>query len=124
MDDLESALTKVDFPRPSARLVRSIVAAAVSLFLLWTFLTSYYTVAAESEGVVLRFGKFLKTVEPGLHFKMPLGIDEVNVVPTRRQLKLEFGFYTAGYSNVDQPGREQVEEKSMVTGDLNAALVE
>ena len=101
MDDLESALTKVDFPRPSARLVRSIVAAAVSLFLLWTFLTSYYTVAAESEGVVLRFGKFLKTVEPGLHFKMPLGIDEVNVVPTRRQLKLEFGFQTQGSTNPD-----------------------
>ena len=87
-------------------------------------LTSYYTVAADSEGVVLRFGKFLKTVEPGLHFKLPLGIDEVSFLPTRRQLKLEFGFYTAGYSNPDQPTQEQVQEKSMVTGDLNAALVE
>jgi len=124
MDDLESALTKVDFPRPSARLVRSIVAAAVFLFLLWTFLTSYYTVAAESEGVVLRFGKFLKTVEPGLHFKMPLGIDEVNVVPTRRQLKLEFGFQTLGSTNPDQTRGDEDEEKSMVTGDLNATSVE
>ncbi len=84
----------------------------------------YYTVQAESEAVVLRFGKFLKTVEPGLHFKLPFGIDEVFVVPTRRQLKLEFGFSTPGYTNPDQAPNDQEEEKSMVTGDLNAALVE
>src|SRR6202022_1136897 len=74
--------------------------------------------------VVLRFGKFLKTVEPGLHFKLPLGIDQVTVLPTRRQLKLEFGFVTSGYTNPDQPGKDAQEERSMVTGDLNAALVE
>src|SRR5437867_8920827 len=108
-------------PRFPARLIAGVVIVVLLVVLIWT---ACYTVQAESEGVVLRFGKFLKTVEPGLHFKLPLGIDEVSVLPTRRQLKLEFGFYTAGYSNVDQPGREQVEEKSMVTGDLNAALVE
>ena len=47
--------------------------------------TSYFTVGADSEGVVRRFGKFLKTVEPGLHFKLPYGIDAVTVVPTRRE---------------------------------------
>jgi len=88
-------------------------------------LTSYYTVGADSEGVVLRFGKFLTTVEPGLHFKLPFGIDSVTVLPTRRQLKLEFGFSTPGpLTNPDQAGEEPEEEKSMVTGDLNAALVE
>lgn len=104
--------------------MRLIGAGLVVVALLIIAWTSYYTVAAESEGVVLRFGKFLKTVNPGLHFKLPLGIDEVSVLPTRRQLKLEFGFYSSGFTNVDQAGREQVEEKSMVTGDLNAALVE
>jgi len=89
--------------------------------LLWT---SFYTVAAESEGVVLRFGKYLTTVNPGLHFKLPLGIDRVEVLPTRRQLKLEFGFVTRGYTDPVQGSRSQLEEKSMVTGDLNAALVE
>src|SRR6202011_3502369 len=89
---------------------------------LWT---PYYTVGAESEGVVLRFGKFLKTVEPGLHFKLPFGIDTVTVLPTRRQLKLEFGFTTPGYlTNPIQSSEDPDEEKSMVTGDLNAALVE
>jgi modulator of FtsH protease HflK len=88
-------------------------------------LTSYYTVGADSEGVVLRFGKFLKTVEPGLHFKLPFLIDRVTVLPTRRQLKLEFGFTTPGQlTNPIQASEEPDEEKSMVTGDLNAALVE
>jgi modulator of FtsH protease HflK len=49
----------------------------------------------------------------------------VTVLPTRRQLKLEFGFSTPGYTtNPIQAGQEPDEEKSMVTGDLNAALVE
>jgi modulator of FtsH protease HflK len=111
----------MNLPRPPLRLIGLAVLVIAGLIVLWT---SYYTVPAESEGVVLRFGKFLKTVEPGLHFKIPLGVDEVTVLPTRRQLKLEFGFYTAGYTNPDQPTMQQVEEKSMVTGDLNAALVE
>jgi regulator of protease activity HflC (stomatin/prohibitin superfamily) len=69
----------------------------VGVLLIAGLWTSYYTVGAESEGVVLRFEKFLKTVEPGLHFKLPFGIDAVTVLPTRRQLKLEFGFATPGY---------------------------
>jgi modulator of FtsH protease HflK len=86
---------------------------------------SYYTVGPESQGVVRRFGKYFQTVDPGLHFKLPFGIDTVTVLPTRRQLKLEFGFSTPGYTtNPIQAGQEPDEEKSMVTGDLNAALVE
>ena len=102
-----------------------IAAIAIVLLLAGVLLTSYYTVGAESEAVVLRFGKFLKTVEPGLHFKLPFGIDVVTVLPTRRQLKLEFGFGTPGnLTNPIQVGENPDEEKSMVTGDLNAALVE
>ncbi|HST31223.1 MAG TPA: SPFH domain-containing protein, partial [Chthoniobacterales bacterium] len=108
-------------PRIPVRSIAGIFALVVLIILAWT---SYYTVQAESEGVVLRFGRFLKTVEPGLHFKLPFGIDQVSVLPTRRQLKLEFGFFTPGFTNVEQPPREGGDESSMVTGDLNAALVE
>jgi membrane protease subunit HflK len=67
----------------------------------------------------------LQTVDPGLHFKLPFGIDTVTVLPTRRQLKLEFGFSRPSYAtNQIQAGQEPDEEKSMVTGDLNAALLE
>jgi membrane protease subunit HflK len=86
--------------------------------------TSYYTIAAESEGVVLRFGEYILKVPPGLHFKLPFGIDEVIEVPTQRQLKLEFGFASTGRTNPDQVGADPEKEKSMVTGDLNSALVE
>src|ERR1700704_99083 len=121
MNNQPPAVINLNLPKPPMRLIGAVLAVVAGLIVLWT---SYYTVAAESEGVVLRFGKFLKTVEPGLHFKLPLGIDEVAIVPTRRQLKLEFGFVTSGFTNPDQEPKDQEEEKSMVTGDLNAALVE
>ena len=97
----------------------------VGILLIVGLWMSYYTVGPESQGVVRRFGKYFQTGDPGLHFKLPFGIDTVTVLPTRRQLKLEFGFSTPGYtSNPIQAGQEPDEEKSMVTGDLNAALVE
>ena len=115
----------LNFNRPSVAQIAAIVIGALLIVLLIVVLLTFsYTVGAESEGVVLRFGKFFKTVEPGLHFKLPLGIDAVTVLPIRRQLKLEFGFSTAGYTNPLQAGQDPEEEKSMVTGDLNAALVE
>ncbi|MGE3166331.1 MAG: FtsH protease activity modulator HflK [Planctomycetota bacterium] len=88
--------------------------------------TSYYTVPAESAGVVLRFGRFIQTVSPGLHFKLPFGVDRVTLVQVRRQQKQEFGFGTHGATNPSQhtDPAEQLHEKSMVTGDLNAASVE
>ena len=56
----------------------------VGLLVVVGFITSMYTVQAESQGVVLRFGKYLKTVEPGLRFKLPFGVDNVYVLPVRR----------------------------------------
>ena len=97
------------------------VLAAVAVVLVWS---SVYTIPAESEGVVLRFGKYIDTVQPGLHAKLPFGMDQVSILPTRRQLKMEFGFYTPQYTNQYQVGNEPDREKAMVTGDLNAALVE
>ncbi|HZN41171.1 MAG TPA: FtsH protease activity modulator HflK [Planctomycetota bacterium] len=94
------------------------------LLLPFVIFTTYYTVPAESVGVVLRFGGFSSTQGSGLHFKLPLGIDEVILVPVQRQLKLEFGFGTPDATNPDQIGADPKRESSMVTGDLNAALVE
>jgi membrane protease subunit HflK len=88
---------------------------------LWT---AYYTVPSDSVAVVQRFGKYLKDVEPGLHFKLPLGIDVATIVPVKRQLKQEFGFSTPGATDPYQSPRDGKKETEMVTGDLNAALVE
>jgi membrane protease subunit HflK len=86
--------------------------------------TAYYTVPSDSVAVVQRFGKYLKDVPPGLHFKLPLGIDVASIVPVKRQLKQEFGFTTPGASDRFQSPRDGHLETEMVTGDLNAALVE
>ena len=109
---------------PGPHFNRQIATVAICIAAVIFAWTSFYTVPAESQGVVLRFGKRLKTVEPGLHFKLPLGIDNATILPTRRQLKLEFGFYTSGYTNPDQVERDTDDQKSMVTGDLNSAQVE
>lgn len=101
---------------------------ALSVFILiavglgvWS---SYYTVPSDSVAVVQRFGKHLKEVPPGLHFKLPLGIDKATIVPVKRQLKQEFGFATRGAKDPYQGARNGGRETQMVTGDLNAALVE
>jgi len=102
-----------------------IILAALALAGLGAW-TAYYTVPSDSVAVVQRFGKYLKDVPPGLHFKLPLGIDVATIVPVKRQLKQEFGFTTPGASDPYQSPRPQDEkrETQMVTGDLNAALVE
>ena len=81
---------------------------------------------SDSVAVVQRFGKYLKDVPPGLHFKIPLGVDVATIVPVKRQLKQEFGFATPGAKDPFQSPlpRDEQRETQMVTGDLNAALVE
>lgn len=89
--------------------------------------TSFYTVEAEEAGVVLRFGGYHSTEEPGLRFKIPFGIDQVYKVPVERLMTQEFGFGTENATNRYQyrdSRSEQEAEKQMVTGDLNAALIE
>ena len=87
-------------------------------------MTASYTIPSDSVGLVQRFGKYHKEVEPGLHFKLPLGADIVSVLPVKRQLKQEFGFQTRGATNPNQHREDTAQQSQMVTGDLNAALVE
>jgi membrane protease subunit HflK len=109
--------------RPSGGPPGLIVIALLVVVVLGVW-TSYYTVPSDSVVVVQRFGKYLKEVPPGLHFKLPLGIDSATIVPVKRQLKQEFGFSTPGASDPYQTPRDGRRETEMVTGDLNAALVE
>jgi membrane protease subunit HflK len=106
---------------------RGLIALVLIMLVSLGVWTAYYTVPSDSVAVVQRFGKYLKEVPPGLHFKLPLGIDAATIVPVKRQLKQEFGFTTPGASDPYQSpidGSRQKRETEMVTGDLNAALVE
>ena len=85
----------------------------------------WFTVSPEEVGVILRFGKFNRTANPGLNFKLPLGIEEAYKVPVERQLKLEFGFRTSSPGvRTRYAARKYQDESLMLTGDLNAAEVE
>ncbi|MCB1061420.1 MAG: FtsH protease activity modulator HflK [Verrucomicrobiae bacterium] len=122
MIKLEIGGNTVDIPFDG----KTILGIGAALALVVGGLTSFYQVEAEEEAVVMRFGKYIKTEQPGLRFKIPFGVDTVEPIAVRRQLKQEFGFATSGATNQSQWAgpREQEQEKQMVTGDLNAALVE
>lgn len=88
--------------------------------------TSFYTVEPDEEAVVIRFGKYLTTNPPGLHFKIPMGVDNVIKVKTKRVLQAEFGFRTENTSSrrTTYSSRNYKNESLMLTGDLNVADVE
>lgn len=87
--------------------------------------SAFYTVAVDEVGVVQRFGKYVRTVEPGLHFKLPRGIEKVTKVRVRFVYKEEFGFRTlqAGVRTQYAAGQAYDSESLMLTGDLNVAVV-
>ena len=102
--------------------IRNTVLGLAAVFFLYS---SIFTVGPEEVGVILRFGKFVRTVNPGLNLKLPFGIESVNKVPIERQLKLEFGFRTEKADvNTRFSDKRFQGESLMLTGDLNAAEVE
>lgn len=106
---------------------RYILLVLVALLVIWGAFTSFYTVQPEERAVVKRFGEVVGISDPGLHFKFPFGIDQVQFVATERVLKQEFGFRTAAGT---RDGRSTYEtgsfedESLMLTGDLNIINVE
>jgi len=110
-------------PRPKIPL-KTVLAIVGVLILLVVMVDSFYQVQPEEVGVVLRFGAYNRTTEPGLRFKVPLAEDVIKV-PVQRQLKQEFGFRTleAGVQS-RYATQGYVAESLMLTGDLNVAVVE
>jgi membrane protease subunit HflK len=101
---------------------RKILIGLVVLILLFT---SIKTVGPEEEGVVLYVGQYNRTVEPGLSFILPFGIEEMKKIPVQRQMKQEFGFRTVATGNSSEYSKENFSDESlMLTGDLNLANVE
>ncbi len=99
--------------------------AAVVLAIVIAVFSSYYTVGPEEVGLVLRFGQYVRTTDPGLHFKAPFGVERVLKVPVQRQLKEEFGFRTVSAGVRSQfSSTPYTDEANIMTGDLNAAMVE
>lgn len=99
------------------------IIACIGLLLTFvSLLFGFRSVPTNSVGVKLRFGAFAGITGPGLTYIIP-HVDEMIIVPTQRLLKLEFGFSTSGATNPYQHDREAEDTETMITGDLNTALV-
>jgi len=118
MDDLVEKFKK--FKLPGGPLL-------ILLFALIFFGTStFYTIGVDEVGVVQRFGKYVRTSQPGLNFKLPSGIEKVTKVKVRRVYKEEFGFRSLRTEDTRKStfvGGESTNVALMLTGDLNVALV-
>lgn len=113
-----------DFNLPKIN-IKAIIFAVIVMMVISLGYSFWFTVEPEEVGVVLRFGKYVRTVNPGLNFKLPFGIEKEYKVPVERQLKLEFGFRTnAPGVRTSYSATKYQEESLMLTGDLNAAEVE
>ncbi len=123
MHDDYRVFRKPELPRVSPRTVQIVLGVLALVIVLWG---SFYQVAPEEIGVILRFGKFVRTSEPGLHMKLPLGLEKLMRVPVQRQLKIEFGFRTVrpGINSQYVTSAETKAESVMLTGDLNVVDAE
>jgi modulator of FtsH protease HflK len=109
---------------PSGR--QLVIGAAIGVA-IWAAVTSVYTVQPEEQAVVKRLGAVYGISDPGLHFKLPFGIDAVQKVAVERVLKQEFGFRTedlTGTARTRFSDRTFLDESLMLTGDLNIIQVE
>ncbi len=103
----------------------TVVLVIAAIAVLTLFGTSFYIVDQTEEAVVTRLGRYLITTGPGLHYKMPFGIDKEYAVKTRVVQTEQFGFRTLKpgvntvYSDQTYP-----DESTMLTGDLNIVDVE
>ncbi len=122
MDQQPFDMKNVQLPNINPKAVSAIVVVVLVL----SFISSlWFTVEPEEVGIVLRFGEYTRTVNPGLNFKMPFGVEEVIKVPVERQLKLEFGFRSSVPGVKTRYANTRYQEESLLlTGDLNAAEVE
>ncbi len=110
------------YSRKIKRNARKII---VGIIVLAAVLTSAKTVGPEQEGVVITLGKYNRTVQPGLNFIIPFGIERMYKIPVQRQLKQEFGFRTEEPGVRTRYSEEDLKDESlMLTGDLNLGDVE
>ena len=113
---------QMKIPKLSPNLVKY---GVIGIFVLIFISSSFFTIDPEEVGVILRLGKFSHIAEPGLNFKLPLGIDQLEKVTVQRQLKEEFGFRSEAVGVRTRYSQASfLDESLMLTGDLNVGEVE
>ncbi|HQB62357.1 MAG TPA: SPFH domain-containing protein, partial [Spirochaetota bacterium] len=86
---------------------------------------SFYVVDKDEQAVITRFGRYMRTADPGLNFKIPLVEKNYNV-PVKKVLKEEFGFQTisSGMKSDFYRGSEETNEARMLSADLKIIQIE
>ena len=98
--------------------------ALIALLILFLMISALFQIQPEEVGVITRFGKYVRKVEPGLNLKVPV-IEKLYKVAVERQQKEEFGFRTTSPGIRSEYTKEGTADESlMLTGDLNLADVE
>ena len=125
MDSDEPRVIDIGNFRPGKPPIKMIFIGVLVLIGLAVVFSTVFTIQPEEVGIVLRFGRYTRTADPGLNFKMPAPVEQVLKVPVQRQLKQEFGFQTAEAGvRTRYSDRDLRSESLMLTGDLNVADVE
>ena len=96
---------------------KTILAVLLALVVISAVGTCWYTVDDKEQAVVTTFGKVTDVVDAGIHFKLPLGIQQAYKVSTNVYQKIELG-YTSGSSDFNSS------ESTMITGDYNIVNVD
>lgn len=97
----------------------------IGILVLVAIFSTVRTVGPEEEGVVIQLGEYNRTVQPGLNFIVPFGIEKMHKIPVQRQLKQEFGFRTTQAGQQSEYTNSGFgDESMMLTGDLNLTDME
>ena len=125
-EELAKILNRLNLKKTGSYISGAPLVAVGIVLVVAGILTSFYTVQPDGQAVVKRFGKVVDTRGPGLHFKLPYGIDREYFVPTERVLKQEFGFRTVstGDRTIYEKQASHRNESLMLTGDLKVIDVE
>jgi len=112
MNNLLNKLKKTFFNKDSGN-KKNFLSGFLIILAIWLF-SGFYKVNANEQGVVLRFGKWVRTTQPGLHYHLPYPIEIAKTPKVTKVNKTEIGFRTFRESK-----RLLSEESLMLTGDEN-----
>ena len=121
IDDLISSLQKLInkfLPGGKSGGSKPIILGIVILAVIWA-LSGLYRVLPDEQGVVLRFGKFVKTTQPGLNYHIPFPIERVLTPKVTKVNRIDVGFRGESDSGRSSGIGEVPEESLMLTGDEN-----
>ena len=103
---------------------KPIIIGFIILLIVWT-LSGLYRVLPDEQGVVLRFGKFVKTTQPGLNYHLPFPIENVLTPKVTKVNRMDIGFRSERDSGFSSGGVADVPEESlMLTGDENIVNID